>query len=62
MDIEDLQPKKSKTHVIGADLSTLSVSDLKELIETLQAEIARVEAVLKEKQSSKSAAEAAFKR
>jgi len=62
MDIEDLQPKKPKTHVIGSDLSRLSVSDLKELIETLQAEIARVEAVLKEKQSSKSAAEAAFKR
>ena len=62
MDIEDLQPKKPKTHVIGADLSTLSVAELKELIETLQAEIARVDTVLKEKQSSKSAAEAAFKR
>ena len=62
MDIEDLQPKKPKTHVLGADLRTLSVSELKDLIETLQAEIARVDAVLKEKQSSKSAAEAAFKR
>nr|WP_244505472.1 DUF1192 family protein [Methyloceanibacter stevinii] len=31
------------------------------LIETLQGEIARVEALLAEKQSSRSAAEAAFK-
>jgi len=62
MDIEDLQPKKAKAHVVGADLSTLSVAELRALIETLQAEIARIEVALDEKQSSKSAAEAAFKR
>jgi len=62
MDIEDLQPKKAKAHAIGADITTLSVNELKALIETLQAEIALIEVALQEKQSSKSAAEAAFKR
>ncbi|MGI8726028.1 MAG: DUF1192 domain-containing protein [Methyloceanibacter sp.] len=62
MDIEDLQPKKAKAHVVGADLSTLSVAELRALTETLQAEIARIEVALDEKQSSKNAAEAAFKR
>ena len=62
MSLEDLEPKKAKTHELGADLSKLSVGELKALIEALQAEIARVEACLAAKQSTKSAAEAAFKR
>ena len=62
MDIEDLVPKKPKGHEVGADLSKLSVGELKELIETLRAEIARVEQTLATKQSSKSAAESVFKR
>jgi uncharacterized small protein (DUF1192 family) len=61
MDVEDLVPKK-KGHEIGADLSKLSVVELRELVEVLKAEIARVEQTLGAKQSSKSAAEAAFKR
>ena len=62
MDLDDLTPKKRKTHELGQDLSTHSEAELKELIETLQAEIARVEAALSAKQSSRSAAEEAFKR
>lgn len=61
MDLNDLTPKKPKGHEIGQDLSTLSEGELLALIETLQGEIARVEALLAEKQSSRSAAEAAFK-
>jgi uncharacterized small protein (DUF1192 family) len=62
MDLEELQPKKPKGHEIGADLSKLSVGELKELIDTLKAEIARIEQMLASKQSSKSAAEQVFKR
>ena len=63
MDLDDLEPKKKpKSYELGQDLTKLSVGELKALIDDLKAEIARVEAVLAAKQSSKSAAEAAFKR
>ncbi len=62
MDLSELEPRKPKKHEIGGDLSTLSIGELKELIATLQAEIARVEETMAAKQSSKSAADAAFKR
>ena len=62
MDLDDLTPKKPKGHEIGQDLSTLSQDELKALIKTLQGEIARIEAALGEKQFSRSAAEAAFRR
>ena len=62
MDLDDLEPEKAKSHVLGEDLSKHSVAELGALIDTLQAEIARVEEALAGKQSSKSAAEAAFKR
>jgi uncharacterized small protein (DUF1192 family) len=62
MDLDDLTPKKPKGHELGQDLSKHSVAELKALIDTLKTEIARVEEALGAKQSSKSAAEAAFKR
>ena len=62
MDLDDLEPKKAKSHVLGEDLSKHSVAELGALIETLKTEIARVEEALAGKQSSKSAADAAFKR
>ena len=62
MSFEDLEPKKPKGHEVGADLSKLSVGELAELIETLKAEIARVDQTLAAKQSSKNAAESVFKR
>ncbi|HBF61671.1 MAG: DUF1192 domain-containing protein [Rhodospirillales bacterium] len=61
MDLDDLTPKKPKGHEIGQDLSKLSEAELKALIETLQGEISRIEAMLATKVSSRSAAEAAFK-
>ena len=63
MDTDDLAPPPmKKSHELGQDLSKHSVAELEALIETLRAEIARVEQALAAKQSSKSAAEAAFKR
>ena len=62
MDLEDLEPKKKKAYELGQDLSKLSVGEFAELVETLKAEIARVEATRTAKQSSLSAAAAAFKR
>jgi len=62
MDLDDLTPKKPKGHEIGQDVSKLSETELKALIETLQGEIGRIEATLSAKVSSRSAAEAAFKR
>lgn len=64
MDTDDIAPlpKKAKSHEVGADLSKLSVGELRALIEDLNSEIARVEQALAGKQSSKSAAESVFKR
>lgn len=62
MDLDDLEPRKFPKHEIGADLSKLSVGELKALVETLQAEITRVERALAAGRSSKSAADAVFKR
>jgi len=61
MDLDDLTPKKPKIYELGQDLYTLSEAELKALIETLQAEIVRVQEALKAKESSRGAAEAAFK-
>jgi uncharacterized small protein (DUF1192 family) len=58
---EDDRPKKKITHEIGQDLTLLSVGELRERIELLKAEIARLEADIKNKQVSRSAAESFFK-
>ena len=64
MDNDDIAPppKKAKSYGLGQDLSKLSVGELRALIDELKAEIARVEQALAAKQSSKSSAEAVFKR
>ena len=62
MDLEDLVPKKPKSYELGQDLSKLSIGELAALVEQLKDEIARVEATLAAKESSRSAADAAFKR
>jgi uncharacterized small protein (DUF1192 family) len=62
MDLDDLEPKKKKAYELGQDLSKLSVGELAELIGELKAEIARVEQVRVTKESSRSAADAAFRR
>jgi uncharacterized small protein (DUF1192 family) len=63
MALFDDEPKKKKpVHEIGQDLSLLSVGELNERILALRAEIVRLEAELAAKGSTKSAAEALFKR
>lgn len=63
MALFDDEPRKSKkAHEIGQDLSLLSVGDLRERIEALRGEIARLEAELSAKGASKQAADALFRR
>lgn len=59
---DDEPRKKPKPHEIGQDLSLLSVGELNERIGLLRAEIERLEAELKAKGESKSAADALFRR
>ncbi len=59
---DDEPVRKSKPHEIGQDLSLLSVADLNERITLLRVEIARLEAELKAKGATKTAAEALFRR
>jgi uncharacterized small protein (DUF1192 family) len=59
---EDDRPKKKIAHEIGQDLSLLSVGELKERVELLKQEIARLEANAASKSASKSAADLFFKK
>ena len=59
---EDAPNKPVSAHVIGQDLSLLSVAELSERIEQLKQEILRIETELGAKGVSKNAAEALFKR
>jgi uncharacterized small protein (DUF1192 family) len=59
---EPAEPKKKTVHEIGADLSALSVGELRERIQALHDEIARLEATVRAKETSKSAADMFFKR
>jgi len=63
MDLDDLEPKKTKkAYELGQDLSKLSVDELAELIDNLKQEVARVEGARTAKLATRSAADAAFKR
>jgi uncharacterized small protein (DUF1192 family) len=62
MDLDDLVPKEPKGYELGQDLTKLSLGELRELVDALKAEIARVEGVADAKEASKNAADAAFKR
>ncbi|MDX8531466.1 DUF1192 domain-containing protein [Mesorhizobium sp. VK25A] len=63
MAIFDDEPrKKPRPHEIGQDLSLLSVDELSERIALLRDEIARLEAERAAKGTTKSAAEALFRR
>jgi uncharacterized small protein (DUF1192 family) len=61
IDPDDL-PKKKITHEMGQELALLSVGELTERIALLKEEIARLEAEVKRKQASKSAADVFFKK
>jgi uncharacterized small protein (DUF1192 family) len=59
---EDERPKKKITHEIGQDLTLLSVGELNERVALMREEIARLEADVAKKQSSRSAADMFFKK
>ena len=59
---EEAQRPKKKAHELGEDLSLLSVGELRERVEALQAEIARLEGAISSKEASKTAADTFFKR
>ena len=59
---EDDRPKKKLVHEIGQDLALISVKELQERIALLREEIARLEADIAKKQSSRSAADRFFKK
>jgi uncharacterized small protein (DUF1192 family) len=61
IDPDDL-PKKKITHEMGQELTLLSVGELTERVTLLKEEIARLEAEMKRKQASKSAADMVFKK
>jgi uncharacterized small protein (DUF1192 family) len=61
IDPDDL-PKKKITHEMGQELVLLSVTELTDRITLLKDEIARLEAEMKRKQASKSAADMVFKK
>lgn len=59
---DDEPARKSRTHEIGQDLSKLSVDELRARIDMLRGEIVRIEAEVDAKGSTRSAAEALFRR
>jgi uncharacterized small protein (DUF1192 family) len=59
---DDDRPKKKIAHEIGENLTLLSVGELNERIALLKEEISRLEADIKSKQVSKSAADLFFKK
>jgi len=58
----DELPKKKITHEMGQELALLSVGELAERVALLKEEIARLEAEMKRKQATKSAADMFFKK
>jgi uncharacterized small protein (DUF1192 family) len=59
---DDDRPKKKIVHEIGQDLTLLSVAELQERIALLKNEIARLEANIASKQSSRNVADMFFKK
>jgi uncharacterized small protein (DUF1192 family) len=61
-DDDDDRPKKKVTHEIGQELALLSVGELEARIALMREEIARLEASIKSKQSSRNVADQFFKK
>lgn len=59
MDLEEFEPRQKKPKL--RDLTTYSLEELSEYIETLRAEITRAEEMIKSKSAHKNAASAFFK-
>jgi uncharacterized small protein (DUF1192 family) len=62
MNDDDDRPKKKITHEIGQELALLSVKELQERIALLREEIARLEASIASKESSRTVADQFFKK
>jgi uncharacterized small protein (DUF1192 family) len=63
IDPEELEPRKKKAEIVlGEDISTLSEHELEARIVALDAEIARTRAAMKARASTRTAADAFFKR
>ena len=60
--LDEELPKKKKAHEIGEELAALSLNELEERIELLKGEILRLEAAIKSKRASATAADAFFRR
>lgn len=58
---DEERPQKKTAHEIGQDLSLLSVGELRERVELLKSEIARLEAESAKKTSGRAAAEGLFR-
>ncbi len=58
---DDDKPKKKVIHEVGQDLSLLSVFELNERIDMLQAEITRLETASQAKSAARGAADSFFK-
>ncbi len=61
MSFEDLPQKKPLGMTVGESLDLLSVSELEQRVQALEAEIVRVKAAIDAKRASKSAADAFFR-
>lgn len=59
-DLDDLDPKQKKSQ--PRNLDTMNIEDLKEYVGVLKAELERVEAKIKAKQSHVAAAASLFKK
>ena len=55
------RPKTKVVHEIGQGLDDLSAPELRERIEALRAEIARLESAIAAREATRAAADAAFK-
>ncbi len=63
IDLDELAPKKPKTDIVlGEDLSPLSAHELEARIASLELEIFRAKDALRARSTTKSAADAFFKR
>ena len=61
MDWDDLKPKPKPKAVLGEDLKTMSIADLKNRVAACEAEIVRVKAEIAAKQAHEAAASQLFK-
>lgn len=58
---DDKERSKPKGHEVGMPIETMSVEELKERIELLRAEIARLEVAIGDRQQTRAAADSLFK-